>query len=156
MRGKKAVVMMMFVAAACNGGAREEEVAQDTATAAATTSGMEGMQGMQGMDMGGGKDMMQEMHAHMQTVEGAQDDSLPHHAAMHRQMAGNILAQMNRDMQQMNMAADPKWNALVDSVRQDLSRMPEWSPPEMRSAMSAHMSRMRRLMEIHSGMMKNM
>lgn len=155
MRGKKAVVMIVFVAAACNGGAREEELAQDT-VAAASTPGMEGMQGMQGMEMGGGPDMMQEMQAHMQMMEGAQGDSLRHHAAMQRQMAGNMLAQMNRDMQQMNMAADPKWNALVDSVRQDLSGMPEWSTQEMQSAMSAHMSRMRRLMEIHSGMMKNM
>jgi hypothetical protein len=115
---------------------------------------MEGMRGMQGM--GGSGDMMQQMEAHMKMMDGAQGDSLRNMANMHRTMAANMLAQMNRDMQQMNMAADAKWTALADSVRQDLTRMPEWNTQEMHVAMPAHVSRMRRLMEIHTAMMKTM
>jgi hypothetical protein len=149
------VVVMAFVMAACNQESQQQTPATDTTTAAGTT-GVQGMEGMQGMNMGGSQDMMQQMQSHMQMMEGAQGDSLRNMATMHRQMAANMLAQMNRDMQQMNMAADPNWDALVDSVRQDLTRMPEWSNAEMRAAISAHMSRMRRLMEMHGTMMKNM
>ncbi len=39
-------------------------------------------------------------------------------------MAANMLAQFNREMSQMNMPDDPAWRATVDSLRQDLARMP--------------------------------
>lgn len=100
--------------------------------------------------------MMQQMQSHMQMMAGAPGDSLRNMATVHRQMAANMLAQMNRDMQQMNMAADPKWDAPADSLRQDLTRMPEWIVQEMQAAMSAHHGRMRRLMDMHTAMMQNM
>ena len=36
----------------------------------------------------------------------------------HRQISP-MMAQMNQQMRQMSMAADPQWSALVDSLRQD-------------------------------------
>ena len=142
-----------FMLIGCGG--QDDEQGQAAVTTAADTS-MGGMQGMQGMNMGGSQAMMQEMQSHMQMMDGAQGDSLRSMATMHRQMAANMLSQMNRDMEQMNMSGDAKWNALADSVRQDLTRMPEWNMQEMHAAMSAHMGRMRRLMDMHGAMMKNM
>jgi hypothetical protein len=73
---------------------------------------------------------------------------------MHRQMAGNMLSQMNAQMKGMNMPANAAWIATMDSVRQDLVHLPELSAPELKSAMLAHHARMTRLMQMHRDMMK--
>lgn len=72
---------------------------------------------------------------------------------MHRQMAANMLTQFNREMAQMNMPDDAAWRATVDSLRQDLARMPEWSAAEMQQMLPGHRARMLRLMEVHGSMM---
>jgi hypothetical protein len=99
---------------------------------------------------------MQEMEAHMQMVRNAGADSLRAMLPMHRQMAANLLAQMNREMREMNMAADPAWTATADSLRQDLTRMPEMGADELRAMMPGHDARLTRLMEMHRAMMGKM
>ncbi len=64
-----------------------------------------------------------------------------------------MLAQMNREMREMDMAGDEAWTATVDSLRQDLTRMPEMSRDEMAATMPGHRARMNRLMEMHRSMM---
>jgi hypothetical protein len=137
--------------------------AADTA-APAGAGGMAGMAGMEGHDMKGGDmkghdmggmmggGMMANMQEHMRMMQGAGADSMRAMMPMHRQMAANMLAQMNREMRDMNMAGDPAWNATVDSVRQDLARMPEAGTGDM----TAHHGRMMRLMDMHQRMMQNM
>lgn len=114
---------------------------------------MAGMGGMAGMQ---GDSTLQRMQAHMATMMGMSADSM--HAMMpaHRQMAANMIAQMSREMQEMNMAGDEAWTATVDSLRQDLILMPELSPQEMEAFMRAHQVRMNRIMEMHRSMMGNM
>ena len=114
---------------------------------------MPGMAGMGGME---GGSMMQQMQAHMTAMEGVDPDSMAAMMPQHRQMAANTLAQMNREMREMSMNADEAWTATVDSLRQDLKRMPEMSPEEMRGFMPGHHARMERLMEVHRTMMGNM
>ncbi|MGH7469825.1 MAG: hypothetical protein ACRENP_17900, partial [Longimicrobiales bacterium] len=63
---------------------------------------------------------------------------------------------MNREMQSMNMTGDSAWTATSDSVRADLTRMPEMTPAELQAMMPGHHRRMTRLMEAHQAMMKNM
>ena len=138
--------------------------AADTAAAQAGAGGTQGMAGMEGHDMKGGDmkghDMggmmgggsMTAMQAHMRMMQGASADSVRAMMPMHRQMAANMLAQMNREMRDMNMAGDAAWTATVDSVRQDLARMPEAGAGDM----TAHHGRMMRLMEMHQRMMQNM
>ena len=75
---------------------------------------------------------------------------------MHRQMAANMIAQMNREMVDMNMAADAGWTATVDSLRQDLVRMPEMRGAELRSLMPGHQARLERLMQMHQTLWKGM
>ena len=103
---------------------------------------------MKGHDMGGGS--MAAMQAHLRMMQGASADSMRAMMPMHRQMAANTLAQMNREMRDMNMAGDAAWTATVDSVRQDLARMPEPNAVDM----AAHHARMTRLMEMHQRMMR--
>ena len=109
-----------------------------------------GMQGMSGMQTNG---MTAEMRTHLQAMHGAGGDSLKAMLPVHRQMAANMLAEMNREMRQMNMPADPAWTATVDSLRQDLVRLPEMDVAELQSAMPGHEARLDRLMEMHQAMM---
>jgi hypothetical protein len=103
--------------------------------------------------MMGDSTMMRQMESHIQAMQGASGDTMKAMLPMHRQMAANMIAQMNGQMRQMNMQPDPAWNATVDSLRQDLVRMPEMSAPELQSFMPAHTERMQRLMRMHGAMM---
>jgi len=70
----------------------------------------------------------------------------------HRQMVANMLSTMNDEMRRMNMPANAQWTATVDSLRQDLIRMPEMSAAELVTIMPAHRARMMRLMQMHRTM----
>jgi hypothetical protein len=145
------------LAAACGGRDTEQQAGgePDTGQTAADTA-MQGMPGMGGMQRGGMMEMMTQMQSQMQMMQAMSADSM--HALMpqHRQMAANMLAQMNREMQGMNMAGDTAWNATVDSLRQDLTRMPEMNAQELRAFMPEHRRRVMSLMEMHRTMMGRM
>ena len=71
-------------------------------------------------------------------------------------MVANMMSQANKDMRDMNMMSDAAWTATVDSLRQDLTRMPEMSASDLQLFMPTHQARVRRLMESHRTMMGNM
>lgn len=139
---------------ACDGNARESgdtAVTSDAAVPGPATSSHTGMEGMGGMPMRTAAS--DQMRVHMMAMQAASGDSAMRMLPIHRQMAANMLAQFNREMSQMNMPDDPAWGAIVDSLRQDLARMAEWSPAEMQQMMPGHRERMLRLMEMHRSMM---
>lgn len=138
----------------CGGGEEEPEVLADADTAAETPGPMQGMQGMDGMQMGGGT--MEPMRAHMQAMEGASGDQIAANLPQHRQMVANMIAQMNREMREMNMAADREWTSTIEAVREDLKRLPEMSAAELEGFMPEHRQRVSRLMEMHHEMMPGM
>ena len=144
------IPLVAFATAAC-GGADTEDTTNMSDTAAASTAGMQRMEGMH--DMKGG--MMGAMMGHMNMMQGVSADSMKAMVPAHRQVAANLLAQMNKQMRDMNMPATPEWNATVDSLRNDLKAMPEWSGTELQNQMKSHHRRMMRLMEMHGGMMSN-
>ena len=110
--------------------------------------GMKGMGGMSGM-MG---DMQKQMDAMMKVNAAQMKAMMP----AHRQMAANMLASMTADMRKMNRSGDASWTATIDSVRRDLTTLPELSGKEMVAAMPAHHARMMRLMGMHMSMSRNM
>src|SRR5688500_15816437 len=120
------------------GGDDEPEAA---ATGAAPVAGMAGMAGMATSDTTG----TARMEAHLRTMESASVDSLAGLLPGHRQMVANLIARMNGEMRDMSMPADAAWSATVDSLRQDLRRMPEMSNAELRALMPGHHARVRRL-----------
>jgi hypothetical protein len=148
--------LAIFVGA-CGGRDADQEAGAgaDTSQVAADTS-MQGMPGMEGMQRGGMMEMMTQMRSHMQMMQGMNADSMHSMLPQHRQMAANMLAQMNREMSEMKMTTDTAWNATVDSLRQDLTRMPEMSAQELHAFMPAHHRRMTSLMEMHRRMMGSM
>ena len=138
---------------ACGGDEAAEEAPQ-VVVAEQPAGGMEGMPGMQGMQMGGG--MIEQMQAHMQTMQGETGAQFKANLPQHRQMVANMIAQMNGEMRDMNMAADSEWNQTVEALREDLKRLPEMSASELESFMPEHRQRITRLMEMHRSMMGNM
>lgn len=154
-----ALTSVAISACAANDGETAADTAADSsATSERGTAGMPGMASMPGMEgmATGGDTATAEMRAHMAAMEGVRGDSLMQMAQMHRQMGANMVARFSREMSQMNMPDDPKWRATLDSVRQDLARMPELSAEEMGRTMPAHRARMTRLMEMHRSMMAGM
>lgn len=97
--------------------------------------------------------MMESMQTHMRMMDTASAEQMEAMLPAHRQMAGNMLAQMNREMRDMNMTGDAGWTALMDSVRQDVLRMPEMAGAQMRGFMPGHQARVTRLMQLHREMM---
>lgn len=140
--------------AACKGEKASDGGGDSAAVAAAAgAQGMTGMEGMQGMQGGG---MMGQMQGHMKMMETTDGDSLKAMLPMHRQMTANMISEMNREMKGMNMTGDAAWTATMDSLRRDLTNLPEMSAAQLRDFMPEHRGRMMRLMEMHQGMMKNM
>lgn len=110
--------------------------------------------GSMGDTMGGG--MMETMRMHMEGMTGLPADSLAALLPTHRQMVANMLSQMNREMSDMNMAADASWTATVDSLRADLTSMPRMGADEIAGVMPAHLERVERLISMHGAMMRRM
>lgn len=146
---KALVVAALALVAACGKPADQA----DTTAATTDTGAMAGMGGMGGMASGA---MMDSMAAHMRGMDAASAASLQGMVPMHRRMAANMVAQMNTEMRGMNMPANPGWTALMDSVRQDLVRLPDLSGQQLQTLMTAHHGRLTRLMQGHRDMMKNM
>ncbi|MGH7576871.1 MAG: hypothetical protein ACREM1_17315 [Longimicrobiales bacterium] len=141
------------VVAACGGPGAQEDAGTEGDAAGAEEAPMPGMPGMQGMQDRG---MMDEMQAHMQMMQNMSADNMMGMMPEHRQMVANMLAQMNRDMGDMNRETDTAWDATVDSLRQDLARMPEMSGQELQEFMPEHHRRVMSLMDMHRRMMGSM
>lgn len=118
-----------------------------------SSRGMSGMAGMGGMMSAG---MMDSMQVHMRMMDTMTGDRMKEMLPRHRQMAANTLSQMNSEMRSMNVAAGREWQAVVDSIRQDLIRMPEMGARELEAMMPGHHARMTRLMQMHRDMMGRM
>ena len=143
--------------AACSDGRNANNADMDRAFDAQGTGGaMSGMEGMPGMQGTGGSAMHEQMEAHLRIMDGAGPDSLQAAIPTHRQLVTTMITQFNTDMRGMGMTSDTAWNATVDSVQQDLTRMQGMSATDLQRMMPAHGARVRRLMESHRMMMGTM
>ena len=129
----------------------------DTGAQSARTAPDSGA-GMAGMNMGGSASnrLMTEMDAHLRETEALRPDSLKALLPQHRQRVANLIAELNREMRDMNMTADAAWAVTVDSLRQDLTRMPELAAADLRELMPGHRHRVHSLMAMHRSMMAAM
>lgn len=153
-----AVVAATLAMGACRGTENAPAAADSAATRSDTAAAMPGTARMDHGDMPGMQDggMMDQMQAHMRMMDGASADSMRAMMPTHRQMVANMLAQLNREMRDMNMQSDAAWTATVDSLRRDLVRLPELSGGELQSFMPEHRGRVMRLVEMHRSMMRRM
>ena len=130
-------------------GSREGPTRKDTAV------GMAGMPGMSGGQMGNmmGAAMMDSMQTHLTMMDSMSTDRMKAMLPMHRQMVANMLSRMNSEMREMNMSPDAAWTATIDSVRQDLTNMPDMSGSQLKAMMPEHHARVMRLLRAHRAMM---
>jgi hypothetical protein len=147
MRSMSLFLLVLAVGACRQGG--EGDTSRDT--------GMAGMEGMRGGAAGlGSTQLMTVMDAQMGTMLNATADSMKAMLPMYRQMLANMIAQIDREMRDMNMTGDAAWNATLDSLRQDLRVMPDLSAQALRDLMPAHSLRVRRFIDTHRSMMGGM
>lgn len=147
MRHHHAFVLLALLAACGRTADRDDTIA------IAETTAMPAMPGMPGMGTMMSGAMMDSITAHMRAMDSASASGMQAMLPGHRQMAANMIAQMNREMREMNMTGDARWTALLDSVRQDLVRMPDLSAGQLKVLMPAHQARLARLMQAHRAMM---
>lgn len=135
---------------ACKGGGDRAERAPDSA-------GMMGHMDSGGMGMGGmqmqGMQMMPQMRAHMDSMMRMSPQQMQAMMAMHERMMSQMMDGMGSDMRGMKMAASPAWNALTDSVKQDLAELPSLKGEALSTRMRAHADRVKRLIAMHEKMM---
>jgi hypothetical protein len=150
MRCQMGLVLILSAVTACGTG--EQKPAQQADSAVQPAGGaMSGMGSIGSMES---HEMMREMRAHMQGMSAAGADSLRRIVPMHRQMTANMLQQMDTEMRGMQMADGASWTALADSVRQDLTLLPDVSSAELPDFMARHRGRLERLMARHGQMME--
>lgn len=148
--------------AACVGGESGKTAANAESVEPRDSGGMmsgrdDGMSGMSGMqDSMGGSGMMEQMQGHMRAMDGISADSMKAMLPMHRRMVANMISQFNRDMGEMKMTGDAAWTATIDSLRRDLTQMPEMTASELQQFKPAHHARLMRVMESHRTMMRGM
>ena len=147
-----ALLVASLPAAGCGRDAERPEAGRDTPgvvdQADSAGSGMAAMQ-MQAPMMSG-------MRAHMDSLMGMSPDRMSGMLAAHERMMSQIMDRMGADLRGMNMRSDARWNALVDSIKADLADLPSLKDAELSARMRTHGGRVRRLIDMHEGMMKGM
>ena len=108
--------------------------------------------GMGGMTMRADS-LMPMMRAQLDSLDDMSGRMTADLVARHEEMASRMLDAMGSDMRMMSMQADSAWQALADSVRQDLAAIPTLSGRAREVRLQAHRARMRRLMDMHAAMM---
>lgn len=98
--------------------------------------------------------MMPLMRAHLDSMALTSPEAMAAGMPAHQDMASRMMDAMGADMRGMGMTPDSSWTALGDSLKQDLAELPALSGPALRTRMQGHAGRLRRMMEMHEGMMK--
>ena len=128
-------LLAMVAAVALVGCAKKEEQPPQSA--------IPGMQGMTGMRS---DSLMPMMRADLDSVASGT-------ISAHEIMASQMLDAMGSDMTMMHMKPDAAWTALTDSVKRDLAELPSLSGQPLAMRLTAHIARMRRLLDMHGRMM---
>lgn len=115
-------------------------------------SALPGMQGMPGMVMQSDS-LMPMMRADLDSLAARSPQFAAGTLQAHEAMASRMLDAMGSDMGMMNMRPDSTWIGLTDSVKHDLADLPTLSGRALERRLSAHVDRMRRMLDMHRAMM---
>jgi hypothetical protein len=143
----KLLLVSIWALGACGGDAgsdADEGAAADNAAQPAP-SGIESTVGAAGRAQN--TVMIAEMRSHLNVLQAAGGDEMVAMVSEHRQRVENLISQLDAQH-----AADARWTALADSVRQDLGRMQGMPALELEVLIDANVDRVRRLIEMHEQM----
>ncbi|MGH7510010.1 MAG: hypothetical protein ACREA0_02985 [bacterium] len=147
----RALLVGALALAGCTGGGDRTERSRDT-------GGMAGHMDSGGMKMGEmpmqGMRMMTNMRAHMDSMMRRSPQQMQSMMATHQGMMSQMMDRMGGDMRGMKMSGSPEWNALTDSVKQDLAELPNLKGQTLSARMRGHADRVLRLMAMHEKMMR--
>jgi hypothetical protein len=149
-RSRGVLMMAALAVAGCKAG-------EDRAGRSADSAGMMGHMDSGGMKMSGmnmqSMRMMPGMRAHMDSMMRLSPQQMNTMMARHQAMMSQMMDAMGGDMRGMKMSGTPGWNALTDSVKQDLAELPDLKGQALSSRMKAHADRVNRLIAMHESMM---
>lgn len=146
-RSYRALLIGALTLAGCGGAGDRPQQGRDTGgTMSQMDSGAMGGHGMQ---------MMAGMRAHMDSMMRMPSQQMQAMMAMHQSMISQMMDRLGADMRGMQMSGSPEWDALTDSVKQDLAELPALHGPELSARMEAHARRVKRLLTMHETMMGN-
>jgi hypothetical protein len=140
-----ALIVGLMASAACS--KPKEEPAADSHGGMTMDSSR--MHGMSGMGSSG-------MQAHMDSMMRMSPEQMSRMMTRHERMMSEMMDHMGGEMRQMKMKESRGWNALTDSVRQDLAELPSLRGQALSTRMRAHAARVQRLIASHEQMMKEM
>ena len=156
-RSHWAVLVGVLTLAGCGGGDRAERSPDTGGMMGKMDSGGMGHMDSGGMGMGGmemqGMQMMPQMRAHMDSMARMSPQQMQGMMAMHQGMMSQMMDGMGADMRNMRMSGTQEWNALTDSVKQDLADLPNLKGQELSARMRGHADRVKRLLAMHEKMM---
>ena len=150
------VTTLAMAAGACGSPDQSSKSAPLAGSKAPAKADSQPLAGMPGMTASPSSAMIQEMEAHLRTLDGKAGDQLTGSLVDHRQRVANLIASFNDEMRSMNMPPDAAWRATVDSLRQDLVHLADLSASEVVTAMPAHRGRIVRLIAMHREMAAKM
>ena len=151
-KGSMCVGLLILTLGACR--QADNDASGDTVAHRGADTSMANMPGMRSGS--GSEQTMAAMETQLRSMESATAADMKTRLSVHRPAVANMIAQLDREMRDMNMPADASWNAALDSLRQDLRVMPELSAQALRDMMPAHSARVRRVISMHRAMMANM
>src|SRR5688572_28402963 len=133
---KRLPLVLVSLLIACGGGGDAgEEGAAPADTAAAAPGGAESMIGAAARAQQ--TVAIAEMRSHLNVIQAAGGDEIPGMVPQHRQMTENLITTLSQ-----GRAANPSWDATVDSLRQDLGRMQGMTAAELEVLIDAHADRL--------------
>lgn len=149
-----ALLIGALMLAGCGKGTERPVAGRDTG---GMMGHMDSGMGDSGMQMGGmnmqGMQMMPGMRAHMDSMMAMSPQQMQSMMSSHEAMMSRMMDGMGADMRGMKMSGSPEWNALTDSVKQDLAELPTLKGQALSARMRAHAERVKRLMGMHEKMM---
>lgn len=83
--------------------------------------------------------------ADLDTMSAANGDAQRHMLPTHEELVSDFLTRNDAKMRAMHVKIDPDWLTLIDSVRNDLARMPNMSSTQLHAFFPEHVHRVMRI-----------
>lgn len=83
--------------------------------------------------------------ADLDSMSAADGDAQRHMLSAHEELVSEFLTRNDAKMRAMHVKIDPDWLAIIDSVRDDLARMPNMSSKQLHAFFPEHARRVMRI-----------
>jgi len=97
------------------------------------------------MQMAAIKRSIDSVTADLDSMSSAKGDAQRHMLPAHEELVSEFLTRNDAKMRAMHVKIDPDWLTIIDSVRDDLARMPNMSSTQLHAFFPEHARRMMRI-----------